>query len=632
MTRIDPTLILKHLIVLKDGRAVYDQSFRPGVNIIRGENGSGKSTIAEFIFYALGGEVNGWTPEAGSCDFTYAEVQIRGESITLRREIAPEKRRPISIYWGGLNEAREQGVTGWETFPFQTSARKASFSQVLFRLLGLPEVFRDDLQARITMHQILRLLYVDQRTPYDHIFLQDDWDQQLTRDAIGDLLLGTYDDTLYQLRLDVRDLDGQLSRVQAELRSIGEILAHGERALTPDALNEAIANARAAQTLFRERLAELSDTNSDGALHPPDIRAATKSLKRHQNFLRQLTGRLESINFEIQDSDDLIRALEDRIEALVDADTTRRAFGAAAFVFCPSCYSRLETENDAICSVCKSSHGDGITPNILRLRHELTSQLRESQTLQDDRSRERDELVSTLSEAAALHEKLQAKLDLLTDRAVSSAEAARAEIYEQVGYLERQVEDLHEKRKLAERLESLEAKRSEIEAQLAKAKDELHLRQQAVLYRRGEAQQKISDITVELLHRDIPRERAFETAEYVTFDFGKNSLAVDGRANFAASSMVYLKNSFHLAMLMTSLQLDYLRYPRFVLFDNIEDKGMEPTRSHNFQELILEYSKGSEVEHQIILTTSMIHPELNNSEHVVGPYYTHDNRTLDIST
>ena len=47
---------IRRLRVLRRGAPVYDQSYHLGVNIIRGENGSGKSTIADFIFYILGGE------------------------------------------------------------------------------------------------------------------------------------------------------------------------------------------------------------------------------------------------------------------------------------------------------------------------------------------------------------------------------------------------------------------------------------------------------------------------------------------------------------------------------------------------------------------------------------------------
>jgi len=83
MTRVDPSIWLSRLTVLKTGKAVYDQRFHLGVNIIHGENGSGKSTIADFIFFALGGDHTDWRQQASMCDFTLAEVCINGAFVTL---------------------------------------------------------------------------------------------------------------------------------------------------------------------------------------------------------------------------------------------------------------------------------------------------------------------------------------------------------------------------------------------------------------------------------------------------------------------------------------------------------------------------------------------------------------------
>jgi hypothetical protein len=69
-------------------------------------------------------------------------------------------------------------------------------------------------------------------------------------------------------------------------------------------------------------------------------------------------------------------------------------------------------------------------------------------------------------------------------------------------------------------------------------------------------------------------------------------------------------------------------HPRFILLDNVEDKGMEVERSHLFQRLIVEHSTELRERHQVIYTTSMMNPELELDDYVIGPHYTHDKRTL----
>src|SRR5439155_10088716 len=101
--------------------------------------------------------------------------------------------------------------------------------------------------------------------------------------------------------------------------------------------------------------------------------------------------------------------------------------------------------------------------------------------------------------------------------------------------------------------------------------------------------------------------------------------------NFSASSNIYLKNAIRFAIFFASLELPYMRYPRLILCDNTEDKGMEPARSQNFQKVVAELSEASDVEHQIILTTSMIEPAFDNSNYCIGDYYTKTKKSLSLN-
>jgi len=188
MIKYHPSLMISRLIVRSGEAVVYDEPYHAGVNIIRGMNSVGKTTIARFIFYILGGEDVVWVEEALRCDWVWAEILLNGAKVTLRRQISTQSRRPLCIFWGDYDAAQSTGISNWQEYPFSQIGTKQSFSQVLFRSLGIPEV-KEEQASRLTMHQMLRLLYADQETAADEVFRSDRFDSHTIRESIGDLLL-----------------------------------------------------------------------------------------------------------------------------------------------------------------------------------------------------------------------------------------------------------------------------------------------------------------------------------------------------------------------------------------------------------------------------------------------------------
>ncbi|CAH8188905.1 Exonuclease SbcC [Vibrio aestuarianus] len=82
-------LFINRLVVHGSGKIVYDQKFHLGVNIIRGKNGTGKSTIMDLLNYGLGAEITEWTEHQIQCDWVALEVTVNGHIVTLKRDITP---------------------------------------------------------------------------------------------------------------------------------------------------------------------------------------------------------------------------------------------------------------------------------------------------------------------------------------------------------------------------------------------------------------------------------------------------------------------------------------------------------------------------------------------------------------
>ena len=83
------------------------------------------------------------------------------------------------------------------------------------------------------------------------------------------------------------------------------------------------------------------------------------------------------------------------------------------------------------------------------------------------------------------------------------------------------------------------------------------------------------------------------------------------------------------SLFLASLDITRMRYPRFILADDMEDKGMETVRAQRFQQtLISRLSQYPEDSFQVIYTTSCITPQLDQSALVVGEHYRAGHKSL----
>ena len=224
------SLFLRRLVIVADEyKYAYDETFHRGVNIIRGQNSSGKSTIIRFIFFALGGCYGDFVPEALRCKSVVAEVEVNGTILTLRRDMEKNddgrvnKYAPMYIYDGSIEEYKsdKRGVR-WQKFGYKTTNERRSFSNVLFETMGLPE-FKAD--SNITMHQILRLIYLDQESPLSSLFFFETFDKEIIRETVAELLMGLYDEQLSNAKLQQIAVSRRIDEVNQAIKNTQDFLS-----------------------------------------------------------------------------------------------------------------------------------------------------------------------------------------------------------------------------------------------------------------------------------------------------------------------------------------------------------------------------------------------------------------------
>ena len=287
---------LKRLRILHRGDVAYDQAFRAGVNIIRGQNGSGKSTIADFIFFILGGEFEDWKDAASRCDEAQAELDTPRGTLTLRRQIL-KSQEPVQVYFGPMSAASKSFLEGWERFPIRRHGGRESFSQVMFRSLFIPEAPSEN-AGNITMHQLLRLCYADQRTPSARLFRFELFDTQNIREAVGDLACGVNGYELYEITLKLRELRKRKEDIVARLKALHETLPFNPALDTPELIQNEIARLENESAALKEDV-----ENVDELIEPGEVndyltlrRNAHESLAKQASKLRALESQEQTLN------------------------------------------------------------------------------------------------------------------------------------------------------------------------------------------------------------------------------------------------------------------------------------------------------------------------------------------------
>lgn len=633
MTMFKPTLELRRLAVYKDNRIVFDANFHAGVNILHGHNSSGKTTILDFIAYALGAENIPWKQEALLCDWAVAEVLLNGKSITLRRAINEKPLNPLYIYWGPYSEAVEAPDLKWEVFGFRRSDSKLSFTQALMLSMDLPEA-QGDGASNLTMHQLLRVIYADQPSLHSPIFRTDPFDSALNRETIGAYLSGVYDDQLYTSQLEKRAREKELLGLEGELKSIFKVLAKADQPANFEFIGQEILNLERVKEGAIAELARLRNERTVAAgMKKENSDAALRArLDRAKAELSDATDRIAHGEVDIADSRKFVEELELRLRTLDESTTTRNYFGKLAFAFCPCCLAEIRPAEDGnACGLCKTTlDSPSADAQVLRMKNELRIQLRESLSLISDREAELIKLRSSLPELRQKLKELERKYNHSAKTWSSDLEVAMEAVARRVGALEQEIKGLYENQKLAETIRLLQIKRDDVKTRIA----ELDSMIESSLYmqeiRKGRVQAEVAATLGRLLRQDLVRQAEFQKAENIQFSFTDNMVSVEGSTQFSESSTVVLRHLFHLALLSASTRIPEMRFPRFLILDGIEDGGMELERSYRLQEIIVSECESFQSDYQLIFATSQIAPQLDNGKYVVSRRFSEHSRSLAI--
>ena len=622
---------IERLIIKKSGFHIYDEKFHKGINVIRGDHSVGKTTVLEIIFYVLGGEIKGnqWLTPADLCDVVFCQLNINSKIFTLKRDIEKGTIPPIFIRSGSF-EIGDDEAEPWKKFGPRRDeiSGRVSFSQQLFELLGW-DTHKSDDYANLTMHQVLRLLYVDQETSSAKLLRAEDnprGDSEGIRTAIFEFLLGLDNLDTHKLRQELLIAERRFERVSSDLSAMYKLMG-ADSTLTPEILERDIVSNLKKIVELREPPVEIED--DIGVQQERNIRFKQLD-EKIKLFNRQLQAQKQDLlttNGEIVDCELYDKSLRYRKKSLLESRLSFEEVGMVKYDHCPACLTEIKEVEEGHCHLCHAPVDESDrNNNYIELITELDFQITSNQKVLNDYREHQSGLASAIRITEAQLRDAQKEQESIATMVNVSSQIA-IENSKRIGYLESENNNLRKMMELVRELNKNKELKVELNGKIIELKGKIEAATSSNKSRRervftGLSENIISIVGSEKRDNGKPYEEVFgeATESDIEIDFAKDRFLIDGRVKFSGSSNFVKKNSFHLAVLKESLDDPKYRMPRFLMLDAIENGGMKPYRSHNFQKTIMELFKGR-TDFQLIFCTSMVIDELNNEKYGVGPYY-----------
>ncbi|MHB0946971.1 MAG: hypothetical protein ACYC3B_07350, partial [Sedimentisphaerales bacterium] len=468
MTMFKPTLQVTRLVVIKGNKIVYNEKFHEGVNIVRGDNGHGKSTIINLLVHGLGGEGINFNSTSLQCDYTLVELAINDTMLTLKREISKDAMRPMAIYWGDYENAVKPDSGIWESYPYRGTDKKISFSQVLFNSLGFPEV-KTELSSKVTMHQLLRLICKDQMAPVHRIFRYENFDSGNIREEIGGLLCGYNEDELYIIKSSIRELEDEKKEIAKKIEYVRSVFQEAEDVPDIQKIAKRIKNAKEEQEILYQKLKEQQkNINIEGDTKEKleQYNNIQTTLKKVNLEIKDVGTTINDLDFEIQDSDDFINYLENNLQSIENSIAIQKVLGPMDIMVCPACFNPVGTSSKDMCPLCKSkTDASSRDTNTLKLKQQLNYQIKESKELQKDRKEQLETEQTVLSKLKNEQKKLQQELDRSLSPVTTQSSVIET-LNRNIGSLGKEIETLENRILLAQNIEKLINRKGDIAEEL----------------------------------------------------------------------------------------------------------------------------------------------------------------------
>ncbi|QRY55934.1 ATP-binding protein [Sphingobacterium siyangense] len=603
------SLIVKKVKYSGENYSYESPELKKGINIILGDNGSGKSTFSYFIEYALGGKVKPFDNDDEESRYSlilddtnnYVQIDILIDDIpySLKRFI-------------GKQDVFVSDGTTTESYPISRQSAPFIFSDWLLGKLKIPvfEIYLGAAHWFFNFNDLFRLLNYDQNTeprkiyksPVAENFIAD---SIIIRKSIFEILLGIssieYFDKLEKLKVATKKRDVAKALFQ-NYESIHEKPEDSE------SLSQRQSEIKAEiDKLEQDRQAyQIRETTVDDKIGElAGIQSILVNLELKTSKERIMLKSLENEQIKV---DHVHRNLRDEIEQIQKIIFTHERLDLFSMEVCPFCMNKKEiAKGVCICgSKFKEDDYEKFVYNASEYKDILSHRQKSIEAIaqaKDDYAQDIREVTKKIEKNSKLIDEYTAKLKMVIETAQFAGSTTVIDDYnnrilklkEQSLKLDYALRTSKEWKRLSDDLDDKIAKLKTAQSDYMKTKNKYDLNNAATIKAFNTVYSKL------LAKSSYKSTEAHIDEDYMPF--------IDNREYKANSSDVPKRLMYYFTILSLAMKLPSVKHPRFLLIDTPEDSGIDTDHLNQNLELLRDalimgkQSDGTFKDFQVILTT-----------------------------
>ncbi len=608
-------LKIKKIIYEGDNYFFESPDLEDGINIIEGENGSGKSTFSNLISFSLGNYVKEFDPRENKAhkeiindtnNYVMAFISIDKEDYKLKRF---------------FNDNRIFVEENGEIYDFLIHRPHSDvkiFSDWLLNKLGIPvvEFYQGAAKSKLNFEDLFRLIYYDQKTNPEKIYkdARNDRnfisDSEFMRKVIFQMLMGYEFSEYYMLIGEIKKLVKQKNSFQNKAEGFLEIAQEfGFDNLNKVSLDD-IQREIKKSTLQLERLEKYEE----------QLLSVQKTPSQNINKLRRLKKELVEIELEIIDLYNNINRLYKEIQSIktIKEDTILEVTHLKKIILtheelnlfspdtCPYCLNKVErTEGHCICG--KEIEEDEYekffysTDEYLSI---LKSNQKSIETL--------DLAIQSCNEELAKKEKKLRELEERKKETLQFIDNGKEDVIQNTNVVE--IKEIQQKKYyLKDKINSLEQNYKvknnydRIAKKIGSLEDLIKGKRESLKVKERSANKQIEDKVSEFnkIYKELLTDIKSDIIE-ARIDKDNYMPIINEGEYKEASVSVPIRLMYFLTLLKMSLRDEDIPFPRFLLIDTPENLGID---KNNLEKTISKFLSGEDLKnknkYQVILTTGI---------------------------